>query len=505
MWRDEPPGRSGEKSLPRRSPSPYGLSLAELAGNKDLDQPRYRTEDEEDVARKRPAGGSLRGLVFIICALVLLLGQFQRTFGDAERYGYLTDIMPSDWGATNLWLDSTECAVQRGVWLAICDRGKLVPLSERAIADDPGHAFLLGLWAMATERRATLPDVARLNTLLNTLGLLALAGVLFAVRAYVASILLLWLGPVEYLGWMGTSPHWAFIGMVSLAGVLPIALAARELGLMPRRSANLWIAAGVVFLGLATLIREAIGLMGVATSLATVAALMLLRRPRTGRHLVGVLFVAVLAIAAFTTPKWVVLARDLAFNMQPAQLVATHGLSHTLYLGLGFVENKWGILYYDYYGEAVAQAIDPNIVFCSPEYFQLMWKLYLGRWLEDPIEVIRIYLLKGWQLLERPTIYPGPPFGIVLLAGLVHLVAATAVGAWHRIGFVQGLVAEAGGHGLHRAVPRPGDDGLAKPHLRHAGQRLRAHPAGRDRRVLRPHGPAREAGVVNEATCRSRC
>ena len=413
-----------------------GLSLKGL----DL---TARTDDGAGLKQGVGGEGALRGLVFVICALVLVLGQFQRTFGDAERYGFLTDIMPGDWGATNLWLDTTECAAERRVWLAICDGGKLVPLSERAIADDPGHAFLLDLWAMATERRATLPDVARLNTLLDTLGLLALAGVLFAVRAYLASIVLLWLGPVEYLGWMGTSPHWAFIGMVSLAGVLPIALAARELGLMSRRSANAWIAAGVVFLALAALIREAIGLMGVATSLATVAALFLLRRPRTGRHIIGVLFVAVLAIAAVTTPKWVVLARDLAFDMQPAQLVATHGLSHTLYLGLGFVENKWGILYYDYYGEAVAQAIDPTIVFCSPEYFQLMWKLYIGRWIEDPVEVMRIYLLKGWQLLERPTIYPGPPFGVVLLVGLIHLVAATVLGVWKRIGFLQGLVVEA--------------------------------------------------------------
>ena len=39
----------------------------------------------------------MRGLVFVICTLVLVLGQFQRTFGDAERYGYLTDVMPGDY------------------------------------------------------------------------------------------------------------------------------------------------------------------------------------------------------------------------------------------------------------------------------------------------------------------------------------------------------------------------------------------------------------------------
>ena len=90
--------------------------------------------------------------------------------------------MPSDWAATNIWPESSQCALERGVWLAVCEKGELVPISERAIADDPGHALLLDLWSMATHNRATLPDVAKLNTLLDALGLLALAGLLFSLR-----------------------------------------------------------------------------------------------------------------------------------------------------------------------------------------------------------------------------------------------------------------------------------------------------------------------------------
>jgi hypothetical protein len=383
----------------------------------------------------------LRAATFVVCALLLVTGQFQRAFKDAERYGYMADIMPADWGATNIWLDSTDCAIERGVWLAICEKGKLVPIAEYAIADDPGHAFLLALWAMAKGNRATLPDAARLNTLLDTLGLLALAGILFAVRAWLTSLVVLWLGPIEYLGWMTTAPHWAFIGMVSLAGVLPIAVAARDLGLMPRRAANFWIVAGVIFLSLATMIREAIGLMGIAVTFGMVV-LLALRKPRAPGRYAGFALVVLLAVGAFMTPRAIVLARDLAFEMERAQIVATHGLSHTLYLGLGFVENKWGILYHDYYGQAVAADIDPSIVFCSPEYFQLMWKLYVGRWLEDPAEVLRIYAVKGWELLARPTMYPGPPFGIVVLVALVHLAASSALGLWRRIGFAQGQAIE---------------------------------------------------------------
>ena len=39
-----------------------------------------------------------------------------------------------------------------------------------------------------------------------------------------AAIVLMGLGPVEYLGWMGTSPHWSYIGLVSLCAVLPMAV-----------------------------------------------------------------------------------------------------------------------------------------------------------------------------------------------------------------------------------------------------------------------------------------
>lgn len=381
---------------------------------------------------------SLRWLVFVACAALLVLGPFNRTYKDAERYGYLADIMPSDWAATNVWLDSTDCARERGVWLAICENGKLVPISERAVADDPGHALLLDLWSVATGKRATLPDVAQLNTLVDTFGLLALAGLLFALRAWLAAIVLMGLGPVEYLGWMGTSPHWSYIGLVSLCAVLPMALAGRELGLLSRRGGPLWIAAGLVFLALSTLIRESIGIMGLLISLGAVAML-LVRRPR---RIAGLALVTVLALAAFTTPRWVVAARDAAFDLQPAKRLATHGISHTLYLGLGFVENKWGIRYDDVYGEEIASKADPPVVFGSPGYFQLMGQLYLARWADDPVEVSRIYLEKAWLLLGRPTLYPGPPFGVVLLIGLIHFVAATALGAWRRLGFVQGLVVE---------------------------------------------------------------
>jgi hypothetical protein len=389
------------------------------------------------MTRKTIATTALRWLFFLGATALLVLGPSEWTFTDSERYGYLTDIMPSDWIATNIWLDSSECALRRGAWLALCERDKLVPISERAIADDPGHALLLELWSMAVGRRATLVDVARLNTLVDTIGLVALAGLVFSMRAYVTAILLLWLGPILYLTWMGTSPHWSYIGLVSLSALLPIALAARSTGLLGGRSGWTWVSAGLLSLVLASLMRESIGLMGLLVTLATIAALLFRRAP-----VLPLAMTAAVAVLAVSTPKWVVAARDAAFPMQPASHVATHGLSHTLYLGLGVVENKWGIRYDDVYGAATATAIDPGIVFCSPEYFSLMGRLYLEHWLEDPIEVVRIYLGKAWLLLSAYTM-SGLPFGVYLLLGTVHLLVASRTRAWQRLGFLQGLVIEA--------------------------------------------------------------
>ena len=373
-------------------------------------------------------GSAIKWLAFAICVAGLVWGPLQRTYEDVRRYGYMADIMPSDWRATNVWLDSTECTVARGVWLAVCENGKLIPISERAIADDPGHALMLSAWAAITGKRATLVDVARLSTILNTIGLVALAGLLFSLRAWITSIVLLALGPAEFLGWMGTSPHWAFIGMVSLAGILPLAIVTRR--------GWAWSGGGIVALAVVTLVRESIGLMCFALTLGAVATAGL-QRPRPAHVFLRSALVLLIAFGALLAPKWATLARDTAFPMAPAERLQTHGLSHTLYLGLGFVENKWGIRYDDDYGEDLANKA--GIVFCSPEYFRLMWKLYVTRIVEDPVEVARIYWEKAMQLLAVPTLHPGPPFGIVLAIGLVHLLAATWFGLWLRVVFPQGL------------------------------------------------------------------
>jgi hypothetical protein len=159
------------------------------------------------------------------------LGAFTASLEEADRY---TGLRKADWIPTNMWLKSAECARLQGVWLAICDDDKLVPISEHSFGDDPRHALFLGIWAMATDDRVSLEDVAGLNIALNTAGFILLASILFAIRAYVTSIMFLWAGPVIFLRWIGVSPHWGFIGVTSLV----LVLLGNPVGADTRRSAD---------------------------------------------------------------------------------------------------------------------------------------------------------------------------------------------------------------------------------------------------------------------------
>ena len=375
-------------------------------------------------------------LAFFLCLIVFGLAPFGAALKGTERYAV------ADWGATNIWLESAECARQRGAWLSICDGDRLVPISEYAIADDPGHALLLGLWARVSDRVLSVPDAFRLNVALNAAGLIALASLLFAMRAYVTSIVLLVLGPLVYSYGIGVSPHSGFMGVASMAAVLPIALLAKEGGLLPGWYGYAYVAVGLVGFSLAALVREPIGVMALVISIGAIGAVVW-RRLRARSPLLGLVVVASLIFVAFSTPKWVVLARDVSFAMEPTQRLQTHGISHTLYIGLGVVENRLGIRYDDYFGKAIAESIAPDVVFCSPEYFQIMWKLYWGKVTEAPLEVMRVYFEKSKLVLADSIRGPALPMSFVLAFVVIHFLVVTAFGAWRKIGFPQGPIIEA--------------------------------------------------------------
>lgn len=356
-----------------------------------------------------------------LCILGIAIPEIRLAFDKTERYRAATT---PECCATAVWLKSASCARQTGSWLALCENGKLLPISDEAIADDPGHAFLLGLWARFAGRDATLLDTARLNIGINVLGLAMLAAILIALEAWWAAIVLLALGPVVFVGWFTTAPHWSHIGIASLQAVLPLALAGAAIGTLSRRATVTFIGIGLLGICLGALIRNHIATMGLLVSLLTVAVIAYGRR-RHGRGIRDLLLVVVLAVAALGTPHWVLMARDALFPMEAERLLPEHGTSHTLFIGLGSVPNRWGLRYDDKVGVAAAVQVAPDVEAYSPAYYRLMWRLYLDRLTEDPAEVARIYFVKAKALLGDRVLDSAPPLWISLLIALAAQLLAS--------------------------------------------------------------------------------
>jgi hypothetical protein len=339
--------------------------------------------------------GLAKAVALLACVAFVGWPQLHASFAAADRYR--TQVEP-DYEVVKTWLNAGECARNTGAWAAVCKNGRPAPL----IADDPGHALMLGLWARWADRPLTFVDVARLNLTINAAGLLVLAATALAVGAFWTALVLLVLGPYAYLEWFAMSQHWSFIGLASMQVLLPLGLIAYARELLPRWASLALVGAGLLTLAFASLVREAIASMTLVllVSFTLWLAPSLWRRGRRTK-VAGLALVVLLSVFSWHAARITVAARDAVFDIDAPQAVATHGIAHNLYLGLGAVENSFGLTWDDARAMEAARGVSPEVGYYSREYFQIMWRLYFDNWRKDPLEVIRIYFVKLWKMLSQ--------------------------------------------------------------------------------------------------------
>ena len=303
------------------------------------------------------------------------------------------------WLSATVWLKSSACAAETGAWLAVCVDGRLEPISNYAIADDPGHAFILAMKAKLTQREQNALDIVQVNLAINFGSLLLLCLLLLGVGNGLQAFLLLLLATPVYLSGHTPGPHSAVMGAATLAALLPLCLLLRFEDLISGWRFGLAVVCGVLGLACAVLLREPVGTMGLLMTAAALACLIWRKRSARIGWLAACVVVA--SLLAWKSAALLLAYRDYLFPMPASAYVTTHGTAHNLYLGLGVVHNKWGIQWRDAYGQEVAQQVKPDIVYASHEYFAILRRLYLQRLWEDPREVWRIYSLKAGWMLQR--------------------------------------------------------------------------------------------------------
>ncbi|MEM7175402.1 MAG: hypothetical protein AAF443_05720 [Chlamydiota bacterium] len=354
------------------------------------------------------------------------MSQIQKECGSVQKCTY--------WVAANIWLESAKCMKDTGVWLALEDSsgasggsGTIIPFENGSLADDCGHAFLLGWISKILDRELGLVDVARLNAYINLIGLVGIACYFLATRNYfIFAAILAATNPVFFRK-VGFNPHIAHIGATSLTFLLPLGLLAYHYRWLGKRGSYFFITVGVISLALTCLIRGVLGHMGLFVSFGTLCFVAWHHR-KSCAQLAFLSLLGVTMLVAWQSPSWLIHVRNSTLNLQTNQkykksiFEGSHGISHSLFIGLGSVENAFGLEWKDMCGQEKVKQVSLDIPYCSKEYFDTLNRLYFEYLRKNPLEVARIYLAKLVLLLKFI------PLTASLLTGLLF-----AVGYFFRI------------------------------------------------------------------------
>lgn len=300
--------------------------------------------------------------------------------------------MELTWTTGKVWLKSAECARQTGTILVICRDDKVLPIADGFGGDDLGHALSLDLATLLTGKVPTESGISILNSTVNYVGLAVLALIVFSAGMPLSAFALLTVGTIISNQFHALTPHPAQLGAACFAAILPIAL------LTARHAA--WIATGFLGLIAALLFREAVGMMGIVASLLAVGVIAV-----RDRKWITSVVLAVAVIATAAAPFGLLRARDIAYDLPPPEKIESHGTWANLYMGLGAVENPFGIEWSDFSAIDAVKAVDPSVEYLNPRFYEILKGLYFNTVFAHPVDVASIYFRKIIVTLHTPILY----------------------------------------------------------------------------------------------------
>ena len=214
------------------------------------------------------------------------------------------------------------------------------------------------------------------------------------------SFLILTFGAVISDQLQSLGPHPGHFGVACLVTLLPLAVLGMPYANVSRRLFWSWIVVGIVALAIAMLFREAIGFMGVVCSLFAIGFGYFLSIPKSRRSALARAGLACMVVLTVWTPYSVLRLRDAIYHTSPSASMEQHGSWHNLYIGLGAVENPFGIVWEDLNAENAVKRVDPSVSYLSHKYFAILRSEYFRIVLEHPVEVAAIYFKKLWLALK---------------------------------------------------------------------------------------------------------
>ncbi len=271
------------------------------------------------------------------------------------------------------------------------------------------------------------PEMAFLMAQAIGIGLIFLAfpfSMLYATKSYMVAVAsdFILLFTASYLAIEKRDSYWA--GYVAIIISLPLLVG---LFLASEWKALEWsICIGLVmFFSVCNLPRSQSALPGVVILLALVLwKVIILFKKHKWINAVGIAAVSGICFCLIN------FSDDLLLNLYhtwegPLQVDFTDGIPwHAMYVGLGYLENEYNIVFLDGCGYEYARSIDPDVVPESEQYMQIIKERYLSIAFEDPAFFIKVNFAKLWQCaLILGSKLAGGIMGLVIIAAALGLAA----------------------------------------------------------------------------------
>jgi hypothetical protein len=291
------------------------------------------------------------------------------------------------------------------------DRYTLVNVGK----NDPGYPALVGALSAVGVKFSSNKDHAKLNLVILYISTLFLVLVIYNIFGAMGLV-------PFFLGWSAFVFNWRIhkqtVYLVDQHGLVPaLVILSFSIALLffKDRSIKKQILS-VVLLGLALsmvkLLRESVGSVMIVAFFISILFYYInsLNYQKIIQGIVLSLTLLGVAKVSYSQLQYAFVAQTkwaLGSNYVDTKFeIKSHGVWHNLFLGLGQLENSWGITWgSDYIGWDYAKKVNPSVIYQSDEYYEILKQEYIRYVKENPFEYISnvikktfIVIKKSWQL-----------------------------------------------------------------------------------------------------------
>lgn len=365
-------------------------------------------------------------IIYTILFLTVLAFSVYKSF---YAYNWIKPIADKDLGniANSIFVRPSICTHNTGIFLTICySNEKLMPIEDIGCGD-LGYPLLANIITFLRLKDSPLSkeDLVKVNIWINWFGLLFLAVALIMAKLKWSALPIIVAGTHYFMQEQELSADYysTFWGIFCLAlgGIIYLCMSFNKKNHSLR---FVYLLVSVLTFLLSLLMREPFGYIGIIASFFVMLIYFIKEKSNFKSKSLKYIYVSLLLLSITLVPSALLTLRNMIWNVPKGEVIAKHGLSYSLVMTLGSLQNPWGLTRNDPTMINMRKNIDPNVVHYSNKHFKILRSLYIKMLLDKPREVADIYYTMLLGILNSSNFCKITTFGnyLKILFGMVIFI-----------------------------------------------------------------------------------